>query len=85
VIQLFAVPPDIGRVLYTTNAVESLHMQLRKIVKTRSHFSTPETAAKLLYLVLRNITKRRPNATHDWKHPMSQFAILYAERFTVTR
>ncbi len=85
VIPFFAYPPDIRRVLYTTNAIESLHMQLRKIVKTRGHFPSAEAATKLLYLVLRNITKRWRSAAHDWKSAMSQFAILYPDRFTVTR
>ena len=85
VIPFFAYPPEIRRVLYTTNAIESLHMQLRKIVKTRGHFPTPEAAAKLLYLVLRNITKRWTRPAIEWKSAMSQFAILYPDRFTVTR
>ena len=52
---VFAYPPLIRRLLYTTNAIESLHMQLRKIIKTRGHFPTDEAASKLLYLALRNI------------------------------
>ena len=50
-----AYPPDLRRLLYTTNAIESLHMQLRKIIKSRGHFPTDEAATKLLYLTLRNI------------------------------
>ena len=49
------VPPAMRRLLYTTNAIESLHMQLRKIIKTRGHFPNDEAATKLLYLALRNI------------------------------
>ena len=51
----FVFPPDIRRVIYTTNAIESLNMQLRKIIKTRSHFPTDEAAIKLLWLALRNV------------------------------
>lgn len=51
---VFAYPPEIRRLLYTTNAIESLHMQLRKILKARGHFPTDEAATKLLYLALRN-------------------------------
>lgn len=83
VIPLFAHPPEIRRLLYTTNAIESLHMQLRKILKTRGHFPTDEAATKLLYLALRNIIRRWKAAPRDWKAAMNQFAILYPDRFTV--
>lgn len=50
----FAYPPEVRKIIYTTNAIESLHMQLRKIVKNRGHFPSDEAATKLLYLALRN-------------------------------
>ncbi len=81
VIPFFAYPPEIRRILYTTNAIESLHMQLRKIVKTRGHFPSDEAATKLLYLALRNIVKRWKQAPRDWKAAMNQFALLYPDRF----
>ena len=56
VIPFFAFPPDVRRVIYTTNIIESLHMQLRKIIKNRGHFPSDEAATKLLWLALRNIT-----------------------------
>jgi putative transposase len=56
VIPFFAFPPDIRRVLYTTNALESVHAQLRKIIKTRGHFPNDDAATKLIWLALRNIT-----------------------------
>ena len=77
----FAFPPEVRRILYTTNAIESVHMRLRKIIKTRGHFPTDEAATKLLWLALRNITAGWSRATRDWKAAMNQFAILYAERF----
>ncbi len=77
----FAFPPEVRRILYTTNAIESVHMRLRKIIKTRGHFPTDEAATKLLWLALRNITATWSRATRDWKAAMNQFAILYAERF----
>ena len=58
VIPFFAFPPDVRRVLYTTNALESVHAQLRKIIKTRGHFPTDEAATKLIWLALRNITAK---------------------------
>ena len=60
VIPFFAFPPAVRRVIYTTNAIESLHMQLRKIVKTRGHFPSDEAATKLLWLALRNVLKTEP-------------------------
>jgi transposase-like protein len=83
VIPFFAHPGEIRRVLYTTNAIESLHMQLRKALKTRGHFPNDEAATKLIYLVLRNISARWRAAPRDWKLAMTQFAILYPDRFTL--
>jgi len=82
VIPFFAFPPEVRRILYTTNALESVHAQLRKIIKTRGHFPTDEAATKLLWLALRNITARWARGAMHWKTAMNQFAILYADRFT---
>jgi transposase-like protein len=83
VIPFFQHPPAVRKILYTTNAIESLHMQLRKILKTRGHFPNDEAATKLLYLALRNSTRRWTRAPNEWKAAMNQFAILYPDRFTV--
>lgn len=83
VIPFFAFPPEIRKVIYTTNAIESLHARLRKIIKSRSHFPSDDAATKLIWLALRNITAEWKNAAHDWKHAMNQFAVLYPERFAV--
>jgi transposase-like protein len=81
VIPFFAFPPEVRRVIYTTNALESVHAQLRKIIKTRGHFPNDEAATKLIWLALRNITgKWQRGATH-WRAAMNQFAILYEGRF----
>ena len=82
VIPFFAFPPDIRRIIYTTNAIESVNAQLRKIIKTRGQFPSDEAALKLLWLAIRNITIKWGSATHFWKAAMQQFAILYEERFT---
>ena len=82
VIPFFAFPPPIRRVIYTTNAIESVNARLRKIIKTRGHFPNDDAASKLIWLALRNITAAWANAAHNWKEAMGQFAILYAERFT---
>jgi transposase-like protein len=78
----FAYPPALRRLLYTTNAIESLHMQLRKIVKTRGHFPNDEAATKLLYLALRNIIAKWKAAPLSWRPAMRHFAILFGDRFT---
>lgn len=81
VIPFFAFPPAVRRVIYTTNAIESVNARLRKIIKTRGHFPSDDAAAKLIWLALRNITADWGRAAHDWKMAMNQFAILYEDRF----
>jgi putative transposase len=82
VIPFFAFPPQIRRVIYTTNAIESINSQLRKIIKSRGHFPSDDAASKLLWLALRNITADWGRPAHHWKEAMNQFAILYEDRFT---
>ena len=82
VIPFFAFPPDVRRVIYTTNAIESVNARLRKILKTRGHFPNDDAATKLIWLALRNITADWTRASPHWKAAMNQFAILYEERFT---
>jgi transposase-like protein len=84
VIPFFAFPPAVRRVIYTTNAIESINARLRKIIKTRGHFPSDDAATKLIWLALRNITADWGRAARDWKEAMNQFAILYADRFTRT-
>ena len=82
VIPFFAFPPEVRRVIYTTNALESVHAQLRKIIKTRGHFPNDEAATKLIWLALRNITAKWERGAPSWRAAMNQFAILYGDRFT---
>lgn len=82
VIPFFAFPPAVRRVVYTTNAIESVHSRLRKIIKTRGHFPGDDAATKLIWLALRNITADWGRAAKEWRDAMNQFAILYEERFT---
>ena len=79
----FAFPPDIRKMIYTTNAVESLNRSLRKIIKTRGSFPTDEAAMKLLYLAIQNagVHWRRPIA---WTAAMGQFAVLFGDRFLLS-
>src|SRR5260363_15342 len=77
VIPFFAYPPDVRKMIYTTNAIESLHMQLRKIVKNRGHFPNDQAAKKLRFLALRNIEKNWKMPPVIWKQAANQFAILF--------
>jgi putative transposase len=80
---LFAFPPAIRKMIYTTNAVESLNRSLRKIIKTRGSFPTDDAALKLLYLAIQNagLRWRRPI---EWTAAMNQFAILFGDRFVLS-
>ncbi len=82
VIPFFAFPPAVRRVIYTTNAIESVHARLRKIIKTRGHFPSDDAASKLIWLALRNITVDWGRAAKEWRDAMNQFAIAYGDRFT---
>ena len=82
-IPFFAHPAEIRKVIYTTNAIESLNMSLRKVTKTRGSFPNDEAVSKLLYLALRNIEKRWTRAVPDWKNALNRFAIIYENRLPV--
>jgi putative transposase len=83
-----AFPPEIRKIIYTTNAIESLNYQLRKITKNRGHFPSDEAAIKLLYLGIRNITGRhidgrhgeRGTGTYGWKRALNAFAVYFGDR-----
>jgi putative transposase len=83
VIPFFAFPPEVRRIIYTTNAIESLNSTLRTAVRSRGHFPTDEAAIKLLYLVLRRTENNRKNAQREWTAAMTQFAIMFGDRFSV--
>ena len=76
----FAYPAEIRKVIYTTNAVESLNMSLRKVIKTRGSFPNEEAALKLLYLALERAAKKWTRPVQDWKAALNRFAILYEDR-----
>jgi putative transposase len=80
VIPFFAYPTEIRRVIYTTNAIESLNMSLRKVTKARGSFPNDEAVFKLLYLALRNIAKKWRVPVQDWKGALNRFAIIYENR-----
>ncbi|MEU1959678.1 IS256 family transposase [Nocardia sp. NPDC019304] len=78
-------PPEIRRVVYTTNMIESLNARFRQAVRRRGHFPTDQAALKVLYLVIRDRRKNRPNVvghTPGWKRALQQFALIYGDRIT---
>jgi transposase-like protein len=84
VIPFFAFAPEIRKIIYTTNAIESLHSQVRKSVRTRGHFPGDQAATKLIWLVLRNIEAKWKRPPVAWANARSQFAILFGDRFQIT-
>jgi putative transposase len=82
IIPLFSYPLDIRKAIYTTNAIESLNMTLRKVTKNRGHFPNDEAMFKLLYLALQNIAKKWTMPIRDWKSALNQFSIMFEERLS---
>lgn len=79
---MFEYPAEIRKVIYTTNAIESVNMSLRKVIKNKRVFPSDDAALKLLYLALRNISKRWKRPIRDWKSALNRFAIMFEERLT---
>ena len=76
----FGFPPEIRRVVYTTNAIESLNYSLRKIIKGRGAFPHDDAIRKILYLGLKNASKKWTMPIRDWKAALNQFIILFGDR-----
>ena len=84
VIPFFAFSPEVRKILYTTNAIESLHSQVRRAIRNKGHFPSDEAATKLIYLALRNITAKWKNPPREWHAAKAQFAIQFGDRFVLT-
>ncbi len=80
VVPMFGYPAEIRRAVYTTNTIESLNMTLRKVSKNRPLFPSDEAVFKLLYLALRNISKRWTMPIPNWSGALNQFALLFDGR-----
>ncbi len=76
----FDFPPEIRKVIYTTNAIESMNMSLRKLTKNRGSFPSDEALLKLFYLALRNISQKWTMPLRDWKAALTRFTIQFEER-----
>jgi putative transposase len=77
----FAYPPEIRKVIYMTNAIESLNMSLRKVTKAKGVFPHDEAVFKIFCLELRSISKKWTMPVKDWKAALNRFAILFEDRF----
>jgi putative transposase len=83
IIPFFAYSPEIRKVIYTTNAIESLNMSLRKVTKNRGSFPNDESMLKLLYLALNNIAKKWTMPIRDWKAALNRFSIVFGDRMPI--
>jgi putative transposase len=80
IVPMFQFPEEIRRVIYTTNAIESLNFSLRKIIKNRSLFPNDEAVFKTLYLAIRNAAKKWTMPIRDWRRALHQFALIFEGR-----
>ena len=80
VIPFFAYPPEIRKVIYTTNAIESIQSQLRRVTRQRGAFPTPDSAKKVLYLAIDRISKRWNRPIRDWVAALNHFSIVFEDR-----
>ena len=78
-VEFFKYPPQIRKAIYTTNAIESLNYQLRKVIKNRSSFSTDDAILKILFLAIRNASKKWTMPIRDWGQALSQFALIFGK------
>ena len=83
-IPFFAFPPEIRKIIYTTNSIEAVNRQLRKVIKTRGHFPTEDAALKLLWLGLIRAEKKWTYPIRDWPRALHQFAIYFPEQIQLT-
>jgi putative transposase len=80
IVPFFDYPAEIRKVIYTTNAIESVNMSLRKVTKNRGSFPNDDALIKLYYLALRNISKKWTKPIQNWKAALNRFAIMFDDR-----
>jgi putative transposase len=81
IIPFFAFPPEIRKAIYTTNAIESVNMTLRTVIKHHRAFPTDESALKVVYLAIQNVANKGTMPIKDWKAALNRFAIELEDRF----
>lgn len=79
----FKYPDHFRKLIYTTNALEGLHRQLRKVTKNRAVFPTNESLTKILYLAIQDVMKKWTMPLANWALTISQLAVMYEGRFNV--
>ena len=84
VIPFLDYPPEVRRLIYTTNAIEALNPKIRRAVRTRGHFPSDDAAAKLIYLALNATSQEWKRSVREWHAVKSQFAIMFEDRFPMT-
>jgi putative transposase len=84
IIPFFAFSPEVRRIIYTTNAIESLHSQVRKTIRNKGHFPSDKAATKLIYLSLRQIEAKWKKPPPAWHAAKAQLAIAFGERFDLS-
>jgi putative transposase len=80
IIPFFAYPKEIRKVIYTTNAIESMNRSIRKVIKNRGAFPSDEAATKLIFLAMQNIAKKWSKPIRDWKAALNRFVIMFEDR-----
>ncbi|MBN2280811.1 MAG: transposase [Candidatus Marinimicrobia bacterium] len=80
---IFEYPADIRKAIYTTNIIESLNNSLRRVIKTRGSFPNEDAVMKLLYLALRNATKKWTMPIQNWKVALNFFAVKFENRMNL--
>ena len=81
--EFYAYPPDIRKIIYTTNAIESLNFSLRKVTKNRSAFPNDDAIMKIIYLALTNASKKWTMPIRDWGAALNQFAVYFEARVSM--
>jgi putative transposase len=84
VIPFFAFPPEVRKIIYTTNAIESLNASVRKAVRNKGHFPNDQAATQLIWLALRNIEQKWKNPPISWHAARAQLALQFENRFIVS-
>jgi len=79
----FQYPEEIRKIIYTTNAVEAVHRQLRKVTKNRAAFPNDESLVKILFLAIRDVSKKWTKEITNWPLTISQFSIIFKERLDI--
>jgi transposase-like protein len=78
--EFFNYPPEIRKAIYTTNAIESLNFQLRKVTKNRSSFPNDDAILKIMYLAIKNTSVKWTMPIRDWGMALNQFAVYFGDR-----